>query len=133
MTKIYFPVRTTLGFTVKCLLSASVGSVSLYSSQVQAHPHCPVGQILRVSKNVCVPRQENLVFLTRKKRSAPTSASISIRNHVEDPTPPSPIARPVAVEEPVVDTVDTATTQPAPPTPPAEPASSSPYGALSYQ
>ena len=130
MTKIYFPVRTTLGFTVKCLLSAGVGSASLYSSQVQAHPHCPAGQILRVSKNACVPKQGNLIFLTRRSRSAANSASLSIRNHVEDPTPPSPIARPVAIETPAAETV---APQPAPPTQQPEPTNSSPYGALSYQ
>jgi hypothetical protein len=130
MTKSYFPVKITLGFTVKCLLSAGVSSVSLYSSQAQAHPHCPAGQILRVSKNACVPKQENMIFLTRKSKSAATSASVSIRNHVEDPVIPSPVVRPAVVEAPAV---DAATTPPPPPPPQPEPIPPSPYGALSYQ
>jgi hypothetical protein len=79
------------------LVFLALGAPSLCST-ADAAPRCPLGQILRVSKGVCVPKSQNLALLRHySKRKLP----------VEEPEAdaPTPAAAPVAKRarsEPVI-------------------------------
>ena len=119
------PSLNTCWNAIKSSLLLSIPLASLSVSQTQAGSHCPPGQILRVTKNICVPKDSNLIFLTSKKKSPEMSASRGVRivRVTNKHTPPRilvPIARSAAAEKPVI---VKASTQP---TPRPEPASLSP-------
>jgi hypothetical protein len=112
-------------------------------SGADAAPRCPLGQILRVSKGVCVPKSQNLALLRRySKRKQP------VVDEAESEAPPPPAPAPVAKrvrsepasaeravdERPQVKVAQRETAfseEPAPPAAaPTQPAPASPFGSL---
>lgn len=83
MAKQSFPVPRNLGpIVVRVLISIGVGIVCHRGAQAEPQFHCPAGQMYRVSKKICVPKES-------RPRSSP-SGQIS-----EDLPHPSPRRLPV--------------------------------------
>ena len=90
MTKFSFPASRTLGAAaVKFIISFSVNGVSPYGAQAEPLYHCPHGQIYRVTKNICVPKQSKIsslnAFPAAVGKPAAEEASPDSQNHVNGP------------------------------------------------
>ncbi|MBV9065419.1 MAG: hypothetical protein JO004_06590 [Methylobacteriaceae bacterium] len=126
-----FPAATLLA-------SLAFGLVISQASSSAAAPRCPSGQILRVSRGVCVPKAQNLALMARhgtKKRKP-----ADVEDEVSSPVPPKPAREKAAKssDRPDEKSADVAQGEaPAPPVPPSPPAEESttsrllsPFGAL---
>jgi hypothetical protein len=75
----------------KLLVALALGAASQITPS-DAATKCPSGQILRVSKGVCVPKDENLALVSKhamKPRPADKEAALGSSNKVQDTLPSS--------------------------------------------
>ena len=78
--------RKLRGAAVVFFISCSINAVSRYGAQAEPRFHCPDGQIYRVSKHVCAPKE----FVLGHATAASPDARREVMGPPMPPSPPSP-------------------------------------------
>src|SRR5437660_1048670 len=85
----------------KLLILLAVGAAFCVSASEGA-PRCPSGQILRVSKGVCVPKAENLALIS-KPAAKPKPVGQAMETQQEEDAPAAPAQTPKPTWDRVAD------------------------------